>query len=67
MPSYQNDKALEAYFLIQNGVKALGSRPENSKVVARLLEEWAKGHTGRNARLVRGISESLMQHSEIKL
>jgi hypothetical protein len=67
MPSYEKDKGLEAYFLIQNGVKALDMNPYNSRAAAVLLKEWAKGLNGKHATLVRGISDSLMKHSEIKL
>lgn len=67
MPSYEKDKGLEAYFLIRHGVEALGSNPDNARVTAVLLKEWATGLNGKHAKLVRGISDRLMNHSEIKL
>jgi len=40
--TYQNDKGLEAYFLIHNGLKAMGNNSVTITHTAKLLESLEK-------------------------
>jgi hypothetical protein len=64
MPMYQNDKALEGYFLIINGLRAMGSNPESIKHTARLLEALAKETRPKaGKKVLLRFSESLREYA----
>jgi hypothetical protein len=64
MPTYQNDKALEGYFLIINGLRAMGSNPESIKHTARLLEALAKETRPKaSKKVLLRFSESLREYA----